>query len=153
MFTNVKSMKKVFLIVFLLFVNAGFIYCQSTSSINPDIKLLSRHTQAELDQLVIETPSIIEYENIIVNNSYFIRDVESAENITSYKELHFIDSFTKEVNYKTITSSDLVDFNIYDYDFNISKDRNYYVIGNTGKILVVYSTIEIKDKYNTSRGF
>jgi hypothetical protein len=146
-------MKKLSVILFLLFINTGFVFCQGNSTIIPDKKLLSRHTQTELDKLVSEAPSVIEYENFIVNNSYFIRDAKSGENTTSYGELHFFNSFTKEIIVKTIMASDLIVFNIYDYDFAISKIRNYYVIGNTGKILVVYSQPEITEKYNKSRGF
>lgn len=146
-------MKKLSVIIFFLFTTTGFIYSQNNLNIISDNKLLAHYTQAEIDQLLITSPSVIEYENFIVNNSFFIEDIDNQEKTSSCNQLQFFDSFSKEIINKSITSADLNDFNIYNYNFKISETRNYYIIGDTGKLLVVYSKSEIITKYNESRGF
>ena len=92
-------------------------------------------------------PYDLEYLNWFVENSYVIKDVANPEAL-NYPKLKYMDKETK-MESSEVTEFDAENFNIMEYGFEIlARSSNVYLIGNTGKILVFYSSSDLTKLYN-----
>jgi hypothetical protein len=154
-------MKKNFLmmaaVVIILLLSIG-VRAQDSDQSKADPRIYTRYDAETLNKMMAADPNSIDYCNFIVRSGYFIMDYSMDEKAESYRtanipQLQKINNISKEIIPYTITDKDLENFNIYLYNFSIGKERTIYQLGNTGKILVVLSQMEITEKYNASRGF
>lgn len=95
-------------------------------------------------------PADLEYINWFVENSYVIKEVANPDAL-NYPKLKYMDKDTK-MEGSEVTEFDAATFNIMEYGFEIAaKSSNVYMIGNTGKILVFYSSDDLTKLFNEYR--
>lgn len=134
-------MKEKFLLLIGVVLFTAFSYAQE----QPNSKLCDVYTTQHLANLKNNNPDAITYFNFYVNNSFEI--VEAPDKPINKVELKRIDFNTKAILSDEIIENDLMDFNPLLYNCVTSDSRTYYSIGNTGKLLVMYSTEEIQVKF------
>ncbi|MBI4645846.1 MAG: hypothetical protein HY738_04400, partial [Bacteroidia bacterium] len=70
----------------------------------------------------------------------------------SSTELQRIDPKTGQKLDNPVTTDDLSNFNLYQFDYKVQKEkRTYYKLGDTGKILILLSDNEISKEYVKSK--
>ena len=136
-------MKKIILLFFFVFsVITAF---SQVSQI--DSRLYAKYSEEELLDMQQNRPYDLEYLNWFVENSYVIKDVANPEAL-NYPKLKYMDKETK-MESSEVTEFDAENFNIMEYGFEIlARSSNVYLIGNTGKILVFYSSSDLTKLYN-----
>jgi hypothetical protein len=136
----------------LLLITALMLIKISSAQQTYDKKLLAKFDKTYLEQQAKNNPIFIERQNFIVNHSYKIIDADSIPNNIKLKKLQAFDHKQKKAINKEITINDLNNFNIFNYNAKPGKkSNNYYKIGNTGKILVVYSVQKQTKLFNSNR--
>ncbi|HBS85491.1 MAG: hypothetical protein A2W91_16925 [Bacteroidetes bacterium GWF2_38_335] len=129
---------RLFLIILVLIIPAvGF---SQTTQINS--KLINKFGSEYLEKLKVEHPDRLAYLNYCADNQCYIIDMPG-------KPVPAIE-LTKngaEEGYQ-ITSADLENFNMYDFNIVASvNDQKYYRAGNTGKMIIVRSEKTMLQKY------
>ncbi len=136
----------------LLFLTALFIGSVAFSQTTYNPKLLLKFDRSYLESQVTNNPHFIKRQNYIVENSYTIIDEIDIPQNVDVKELQVFDNKNKVYINSEINNSDLDDFNIYKYKTQPGeKTDSYYKIGNTGKVLVVFSMQKQAQLYNQYR--
>ncbi len=132
-------MKQTFLFIIL---SVSFLSYSQNSFNN---KLLVKYNIEYLQSLSETQIKQLEYE---LTNSYFI--IDNFEKSESFPELLKINTQTKEIINEPLTSVDLTNFNVLEYNYQKQyNNRTYYKIGNTGKTIVFYSVKEFSENYNS----
>jgi len=109
-----------------------------------DPKLSAVYSPEQLNNLKNTMPGSIDYLNYYVNNSYRIVDFPTEKAI-EHRMLKKIDPLTGQTINQEITINDIRDFNPYLFNCKPQMtSRTYYKIGNTGKMLIMYSHKEIQ---------
>ena len=135
-------MKKIILLSML--VISGITAFSQTIPI--DSRLYAKYSEEDLLDMQQNRPQDLDYLNWFVENSYVIKDVVNP-GVLDYPKLKYMDRETK-MEGSEVTDFDAENFNIMEYGFEISKSSNVYLIGNTGKILVFYSSDDLTKLYN-----
>ena len=138
-------MKKIILLSMLV-ISGITAFSQSLAI---DSRLYAKYSEEELLDMQQNHPADLEYINWFVENSYVIKEVANPEEL-SYPRLKYMDKETK-MEGSEVTEFDAENFNIMEYGFEISKSSNVYLIGNTGKILVFYSSDDLTKLFNEYR--
>ncbi len=139
-------MRTLFIIILLSL--SGFLFSQSQY----DTKLLAKFDKNYLDKQVKENPHFIERQNYIVENSYEIINSDELPSGCDLKELTRFNYLSKTYLNIPVGDSDLIDFNIFKYYTEPGKKQDdYYNIGNTGKVLKVFSIQKQTQLYNQFR--
>lgn len=126
-------MKKAFL--FFLFVGAS-ILLQAQSG-NYDKRLLTKFTEAQLEELKIKNPDSYAYWNFLVANSYSVMDLPAGK--SSDKELK-----------GSVKILDMNQVNILELKlFPIANQYQYFRIEGTSKMLMILPEEQVKLKYNS----
>jgi hypothetical protein len=95
-------------------------------------------------------PEDLEYFTWFLDNSYIIKDVGTS-GMDRFPKLRYFDLETKQAGAE-VTDFDEATFNIMEYAFDVGgNDATAYVIGNTGKALVLLSNKDLTEKYNKYR--
>jgi hypothetical protein len=116
---------------------------------NPDARLFVRYSADYLTEIQQSNPGLISLMNYRLDFSWQI--VEIGPKVSEYPELHRFDANTKSVG-SAFTSSDMAGFNIMEWNTESFYDkRNYYRLGDTGKVLVIFSEKEVADSFNKTR--
>lgn len=140
-------MKRLVILVFLLFVGICA-FSQQLGSI--DNRLRARFSDEYLLYMQQNLPEDLEYFTWFLDNSYIIKDV-GPSGMDRFPKLRYFDGETKQVGAEVI-DFDEVTFNIMEYAFDIGgNEATAYVIGNTGKALVLLSNKDLTEKYNKYR--
>lgn len=107
-------------------------------------KLTVKYDVTKLNDLKQNHPDQLEVLNYFVDGGCYFIDMPAKK--VDYKELQKVDPKTGEINYDhVITTNDLVDFNPMEYNCVYNDAiRNYYKVGDTGKLLVVPSESDFK---------
>ena len=126
----------------------------SQSSIENPIKLMEFLGQEKFDELLNSNPSYITFLDVKCSNLFAITEL-SPEKAQAYTTLNEIEKHIWEPNLKvgegvhrkitvSISPSQFLielassNFNILEYSFNQDRQENtYYVLGNTGKIIMI----------------
>ncbi|PLX00408.1 MAG: hypothetical protein C0594_15750 [Marinilabiliales bacterium] len=117
------------------------------AQVNPDSKLFVKYEPSYFNKYQHKNPEIIEYMNFYVNHSWKIINMPDKE--VQSEELKKVDPKTGSLLDEQIVVSDLDNFNIYLYNCKPDQEkRKYYTIGDTKKMLIIYSHNEITDKFN-----
>ncbi len=136
-------MKKIILL-FVLVISVITAFSQVSQI---DSRLYAKYSEEELLDMQQNRPYDLEYLNWFVENSYVIKDVANPEAL-NYPKLKYMDKETK-MESSEVTEFDAENFNIMEYGFEIlARSSNVYLIGNTGKILVFYSSSDLTKLYN-----
>jgi len=135
-------MKPFFLLIFV------FISILAFSQLEYDSKLLVKFDKVYLNQQLIDNPNFIKRQNFLVNNSYQIISVIDLKEGGHVEKLYKIDNFTKQKVEYIFTNDDFNNFNLFEYYYQTTKSGTYYKLGDTGKILQVFSTPVITQMYN-----
>ena len=136
-------MKKIILL-FVLVISVITAFSQVSQI---DSRLYAKYSEEELLDMQQNRPYDLEYLNWFVENSYVIKDVANPEAL-NYPKLKYMDKETK-MESSEVTEFDADNFNIMEYGFEIlARSSNVYLIGNTGKILVFYSSSDLTKLYN-----
>ncbi len=107
-------------------------------------KLLEKYSYEELKQLETDSPEQFELLSYFVESGYYF--MEMPEKAIQYEILKKVDLSTGKIDEGyVITEKDLNDFNPLSYNCNF-KDliRSYYKVGETGMLLVIPTTIELR---------
>lgn len=135
-------MKKIILLSMLV-ISGITAFSQSLAI---DSRLYAKYSEEDLLDMQQNRPQDLDYLNWFVENSYVIKDVVNP-GVLDYPKLKYMDRETK-MEGSEVTDFDAENFNIMEYGFEISKSSNVYLIGNTGKILVFYSSDDLTKLYN-----
>ena len=136
-------MKKIILLSML--VVSGITAFSQTLPI--DSRLYAKYSEEDLLDMQQNRPQDLEYLNWFVENSYVIKEVADPE-VLNYPKLKYMDRETK-MEGSEVTDFDAENFNIMEYGFEIAaKSSNVYKIGDTGKLLVFYSSDDLTKLYN-----
>lgn len=139
-------MKKIILL-FVLVISMITAFSQVSQI---DSRLYAKYSEEELLDMQQNRPADLEYINWFVENSYVIKDVADPS-VLNYPKLKYMDKETK-MEGSEVTEFDAATFNIMEYGFEIAaKSSNVYLIGNTGKILVFYSSDDLTKLFNEYR--
>lgn len=140
-------MKRLVILVFLLFVGLSS-FSQQLGSI--DNRLRARFSDEYLLYMQQNLPEDLEYFTWFLDNSYIIKDVGTS-GMDRFPKLRYFDLETKQAGAE-VTDFDETTFNIMEYAFDVGgNDATAYVIGNTGKALVLLSNKDLTEKYNKYR--
>jgi|GEM_PF-1286475 hypothetical protein len=135
----------------ILLLTIAIFFASFSKAQMPDSKLSAVYTPEHLNNLKHNNPDAIEYFNFYVNNSFKITDLPQGKDLEK-EELHKINPITKEITNEQIQMVDLVDFNPYLFSCKTDQNnRKYYSIGNTGKLLIMFSNKEIQEKFRNSK--
>ena len=111
-----------------------------------DSKICDVYTVDQINNFK-KTPGAIDYMNFYVNNVAQIVDFPEGKQLET-QQLFRVDPKTGTILSDEITEADLMDFNPYLYNCKPANDKNtYYIIGSTGKLLIMHSTQEMSRKY------
>lgn len=122
-------MRNCFLLSILILCTIS-IYAQKNSSFSN--KLLEKYSAKELKNLSENNPDSFIVLNYAAEKGYYFMDIPSGKNI----------SFTKIEN---VSNQDLENFNPLKYNIEYFKEKqNYYILGDTGKLLVLMSVKSLK---------
>ena len=136
-------MKKIILLSMLV-VSGITAFSQSLAI---DSRLYAKYSEEDLLNMQQNRPQDLDYLNWFVENAYIVKEVANPD-VLNYPKLRYMDKETK-MEGSEVTEFDAENFNIMEYGFEISaKSSNVYLIGNTGKILVFYSSDDLTKLYN-----
>ena len=139
-------MKKIILL--LMLVISGITAFAQTLTI--DSWLYAKYSEEDLLDMQQNRPRDLEYLNWFVENSYVIKEVVNPD-VLNYPKLKYMDKETK-MEGREANEYDAENFNIMEYGFEISaKSSNVYKIGDTGKLLIFYSSRDLTKLYNEYR--
>ena len=138
------AMRNIFtvLIFSVLFIN---MYAQDV--VEPDDRLYARYSNEQIEYLLLNSPQLIEFRNFELDNSWEILEVEKDKS-ENYPPLQYFNPKTGE---KLNEVEDVVDsdFNLYQYYFQRKHShRSFYKIGDTNKVLIIYSGKELINLFN-----
>lgn len=139
-------MKKIILL-FVLVISMITAFSQVSQI---DSRLYAKYSEEELLDMQRNRPEDLEYFNWFVENTYVIKDVTNPGAL-NYPKLKYLDNETKSEGCE-VTEFDADNFNIMEYAVNVGQKKSVvYVIGNTGKALVLYSNEYLTKLYNEYR--
>ena len=139
-------MKKIILL-FVLVISMITAFSQVSQI---DSRLYAKYSEEDLLDMQRNRPEDLEYFNWFVENSYVIKDVANPEAL-DYPKLRYLDNETKSVGCE-VTEFNADNFNIMEYAVGVNQKTSVaYTIGNTGKVLVLYSNKDLTEKYNEYR--
>ena len=136
-------MKKIILLLMLV-ISTIAVFSQVSQI---DSRLYAKYSEEDLLNMQQNRPQDLDYLNWFVENAYIVKEVANPD-VLNYPKLRYMDKETK-MEGSEVTEFDAENFNIMEYGFEISaKSSNVYLIGNTGKILVFYSSDDLTKLYN-----
>lgn len=153
-----------FLFVCVINLNS---YSQLSSPLSNPIQLAEYLGDSRFNQLHQSNPSYLEFLDERCSNGYTVIDMplEKTEGMTVLNTIPalkwiVIESEGKNVDQmisSSVTAEEFVlnhsqiDFNFLRYELAFEKSENtYYVLGNTGKVLIVYSVDHVSQKLNSN---
>lgn len=143
-FLKFRIMKK---IIMLLVMTLAVLNVFSQQSVAIDSRLYAKYQEEDLQNILSNDPSQIEYLNWMLDNAYVIKDINSPQ-ANNFPRLKYFDKETKQTS-SEVSEYNPESFNIMEFDFNIDyKKSNAYLIGNTGKLLVFFSGEDLTKLYN-----
>jgi len=93
-----------------------------------------------------EKLAILEFQNL---HGYAVQDLNGLKDISEYPdalEIQAVNGNGPSLSEAILTSGN---FELFGYSFPVSGTKNnYYRIGDTGKLLIIYSTNIVKELYN-----
>lgn len=139
-------MKKIILLLSLILMGIGA-FSQASQI---DSRLYAKYSEEDLLEIQSNNPTDIEYMNWFVENAYVIKEIANPET-SAFPKLRYMDKETKMAGSEA-TYFNAETFNVMEYDFEIAaKSSNAYLIGNTGKVLVFYSSDDLTKLFNEYR--
>ena len=139
-----KNLIILFLSVFLMSSS----FAQTNTNV-PDPKLIDAFGQETVDYYINNAPHLISYYNFFLNYSYKIVEMpqEKMSEIDQYPEMRLKEKFLQEP--QDFSENGLNDLNILKYEIKIDQVGGaIYRLGNTNKLIIVYSGKEITAMYN-----
>lgn len=113
-----------------------------------DARLLSRFTAEELTAAQANDQQFIQRHLFELDYGYEILDI-LPEKAQSLEPLKYFNGHTEEV-LNEVESLDDVSFNLFEYCYERDLEGSrYYKIGNTGKVLHVFSSNQLVKLYNS----
>lgn len=136
-----------FLFVPFLILVFGAGYAQTENV--PDARLYARYSSEYLAEIQQSNPGVIDLMNYRLDFSWEI--VEIGPKVSEYPELRRFNASTKTIG-SVFSSTDMAGFNIMEWNTESFYDkRNFYRLGDTGKVLVIFSEKEVADSFNKTR--
>ncbi len=140
-------MKRLVILIIALLMGMS-IFSQQLASI--DNRLRAKFTDDFLLEMQQNRQDDLEYFTWFLDNSYVIKDVGTSVS-DRFPKLRYYDKETKQAGAEVV-DFDEQNFNILEYAFEIDeKESTSYIIGNTGKALVLSSNRDLTEKYNKYR--
>jgi hypothetical protein len=142
-------MKKVIVSSFFLLILSMTFAQSPKEKIATDPRIIEVFGQETVDFYLENKPSVIQYYNFFLENSYSIEEMpqEKMEGLQTLPELTLKNKFqTDLVDY---TEKGLENLNIMKYELKIDSNIGpIYRLGNTNKIIIFLSGKEIQNLYN-----
>ncbi len=135
-FEKVLRMKKVIIVLISIICSGSMLFGQNTAF---DSRLLVRYSVEELNEIKKENPSEIKFLTYCLDNAFYIGDYpkekEGKINLDGVKQVENIN-----------------EINLYELKIEILDGRNQlFSINNNSKLLVVYDTKFLRQKFQKSR--
>jgi hypothetical protein len=142
-------MKKVIVSTFFLLILSMTFAQSPKEKIAADPRIIEVFGQETVDFYLENNPSLIQYYNYFLENSYSIQEIpqEKMGDLQTIPELKRKEKFQSDfIDY---TEKGLENLNIMKFDLKIDPNIGpIYRLGNTNKIIVFLSGNEIQNKYN-----
>jgi hypothetical protein len=142
-------MKKVIVSTFFLLILSMTFAQSPKEKIAADPRIIEVFGQETVDFYLENNPSLIQYYNYFLENSYSIQEIpqEKMGDLQTIPELKRKEKFQSDfIDY---TEKGLENLNIMKFDLKIDPNiGSIYRLGNTNKIIVFLSGNEIQNKYN-----
>lgn len=92
-----------------------------------------------------EKLAILEFQN---RHGYAVQDLAGVKDISEYPNALEVEPLLENIE-SLDTSMENDSFDLFGYSFPVEHDtQSYYRIGDTGRLLVIYSTATVKSLYN-----
>lgn len=117
--------------------------------VKADERIKAVYEESYIATLEEKNPQVLEYLNFSLDNGYFIDESFPPDKYETLPELFVIDPATKKVIQESVTGEMIHGINILACRFERADNaRTYYRIGDTGKVIVLYSVKELTAKFN-----
>ena len=132
------------LLKLLLSLFLSFFFCPL---LNAQDALIDRFGSEAINSIQgTEKLAILEFQNL---HGYAVQDLNGLKDISEYPdalEIQAVNGNGPSLSEAILTSGN---FELFGYSFPVSGTKNnYYRIGDTGKLLIIYSTNIVKELYN-----
>jgi hypothetical protein len=128
----------------------GFTFAQAQKSqVIADPRVIEVFGQETVTFYLENNPSIIQYYNFFLDNSYSIQDMpqEKMGELQNIPELKLKESF--QTDYVDYSEKGIENLNIMKFDFQIDPNVGpIFRLGNTNKLIIFLSGKEIQNLYN-----
>lgn len=112
-----------------------------------DERLLSRFTESQISHWSETYPQKLQFKIFELDNGFEIITVDESK-LEGIEQLHFYDYLNKEMGME-VQNIDELNFNLYQYYYERAfTHSNYYRIGDTNNILIIYSEKVLAEKFN-----
>ena len=137
--------KNILLLSLILMVMGAF-----SQNVTIDSRLYAKYSESDLLEIQRTNPADIEYMNWFVDNAFVVKEVRNPE-ASEFPKLRYIDKETKLAG-EEVTEYNPATFNVMECAFVIdSKESTAYLIGNTGKVLILSSSKDLTKRFNEYR--
>ena len=129
-------MKKILIVLISLMYSGSMLFAQNTEF---DSRLLVKYSIEELKKMEVESPDELAFLNYCLDNAFYIGDYpkekEGKINLDGAKQVENIN-----------------EINLFELDIEILDGRNQlFSINDNSKLLVVYDTKFLRDKFEKAR--
>lgn len=133
-------------IIVSVFVMLGFA-AFSQVTCQPDERLYTRYSEDRIEKMQQNEPRHVCLKNYELDNGYQITTADAHKLSAMDKLMHYN---YKEKKYEgEVADVNPQDFNLYDYMYERSYEAtNYYRIGNTNKVLIIYPQKRFTKEFN-----
>jgi hypothetical protein len=141
-------MKSLIYSALLVILMATKLFAQRESTANYNQKLVDFYGTEYLNNLTTNNPGALKYISYFVDNGYWIED--SPKDISDFQDINSVDRIVSKTNPDISKTSTLGAelFNILTYNIQAKENKQYYRIGDSNKLIVVYSRAEILSAVN-----
>lgn len=140
-------MRNTLLVIFIF----GILNVFGQTEITPDERLYVSYPQEYIDNLLERNPQSIDYMNFCLDNAFSFIELPD-EKVENLPRLYARNNFNKTVSEEPVETVDENDFIIFNYKYQTEiKTNSMYRIGNTNRVLVIYSAMSTAEKFNQSK--
>lgn len=137
------------ILFFCFFLSASVAWSQNNET-EVWLKLNQKYDQEYLIKLQERSPDLLEYLKFFTDNSYYVEELNEKQG-RSIPDLFELPLNTKKSSAKgenILKNYDPKTFNIHLFPIHLLEQRQFYKLGHSGKVLVIYAKGEFMQKFN-----